>query len=71
MRMQEALKKLRRFGITTTTHLDQYAKDHPYTDAQGRLCIASRYKTLVTLCGVNAATSLLHELSIKQCCKAL
>ena len=71
MRMQEALKKLRRFGITKISHLDRYAVEHPYTDAPGRQGIPSRYKTLVTLCGVDAATSMLHELSIQQCCKAI
>lgn len=62
MKTKDAVKKLERLGIKYISDLDGYdaGTKHGVCD--------SRYGKLKALVGENAADSMLHELSILQCC---
>lgn len=59
--VREAATHLEKLGITTTDDLDRIRGEY----------FMSRYGLLKNLVGENAADSILHNLSINQCCKAI
>ena len=71
MTVKQANKVLRSYGIKTTSDLDRWIRDNPRVDRFGGKYLLSRFAALKECVGENAATSMLHELSIQQCCKAI
>ena len=62
--MKERIKAiLSNAGIHTLPDIDVYARNHKVNGE-----IPSRYDVLCSLVGENVAVSMLHELSIRQCC---
>ena len=71
MKTKTTVEELSKRGIKTTSDLDAWILKHPQVDRFGRPFLASRYGMLKQLIGEDAAGSIMHELAIKQCCKAL
>lgn len=64
---QQIQAKLSAAGIKNLTDVDTFARTHKESDGS----IPSRFDVLSRLLGENVAIAMLHELSIRQCCKVV
>jgi hypothetical protein len=72
MTAAELKAKLDAAGIKTLTDIDAWIRKNPRVVAngpyKGQRYLMSRYEALTEIVGENAATMMLNELAIRQCC---